>query len=485
MDEELAKRTFDQQAVQNVSGNNFYKSYCDLKQDNEHLSTLILNRIRKWLGLRGLINQDLVSRLRKRLSDGDIACIFQSINKIPAYFLPHFRNAITFCKEKIPRGRIPLPDAFSHRTALMIHSFVHPEIRPMMPRLVSEDGNGDQIRDWERVMNESNRLASQFSNPFSDQYPELWGIDPSYVIFISLPILSHCSFFFFRKGLFTDVVTMHESYFSLKFQLKDVLRTGRSQLDPMAPPQLPTDEWIKSALSRSQQRHWELVFYAWLSWKEHFRDEQFHWLSDFTYHQDLPRVRSVPLNNSLEGRGAVVGDANEEMLPVEISVSSATNIDQLLSSPPSDCQLVDPPLGSISELCSIQLPLDDPPSLSPPASPPLAPPRSPGNLIHDAPLDPSPDLPNEIDNFPPPHSPPPSPSPRGSSPLSHSSSSCEDQDQPAAELELLQTKAQYLKLKNARRVLRDLRKGRLDESLFSADELRELRKRCYQAMVDG
>jgi hypothetical protein len=177
--EELLKRKFDQQALQNVSGKSYYDSYCQLKQQNEHVSTIILNRIRKWLGLRGLIPQTLVSQSKKRLCEGDIACVFQAINRIPKYFLPHFRNAITFCKEKIPRDRAPLPTAFSHGTALIIHSFVHPEIRPIISRLVYNEGNADQTLDWKRVMDETSRLSSQFKNPFSLEYPELWGIDPS------------------------------------------------------------------------------------------------------------------------------------------------------------------------------------------------------------------------------------------------------------------------------------------------------------------
>lgn len=285
------------------------------------------------------------------------------------------------------------------------------------------------------------------------------------------------------------MVTMHESFFGLKFQLKDAIRvsTGRPHFDVSVLPQLPTDQWMKSFLSRNSTRHWELIFYAWLHWKKYFMDERFHWLVDFTFHQDTPPlVMPPPLNNSqtaiTEDVEPAERDGTEEVAPVVIPESSTSVREQLPGdSSSSRCQPADSPLDSISELCSINPPPDDTSSVfrpallippSPlPASPPLASPHiSPLYHTNLQGFDSTPDLPNGTESSPP-------------SPLSPSVSLCAGQ--PTAELEMLQAKAQYYKLKNARKILRDLKKGKVDESLFSPDELRELRKRCYQAMVDS
>jgi hypothetical protein len=187
--DDTSKAAFDQTVAGNVEGIDFYQSYIQLKKDDPHLSSLVLGRIRRWLGKYDLLTDlevEILTKKSNRISEGDIASLFQAINKIPKDFIPHFRQAISFSKTKDPNSKIYLPTPLTHSTALMIQALVHPEVSRMMAQtlsLVSKKDERDperKLRLWERILEETNRLATQFQNPYLKQYPQLWGINPRF-----------------------------------------------------------------------------------------------------------------------------------------------------------------------------------------------------------------------------------------------------------------------------------------------------------------
>jgi hypothetical protein len=196
---EEAKLLFDQLTIQNLTGRDFYESYLELKKLDSHLGSLIIGRIRRWLGKYDVITKEELDELTKkssRLSDGQLASLFQAINKIPESFIPHFRQAIIFSKSKTSHSQISLPTPLSHATALMIHAVVHPEIKGLIARILSVSESDDRVdpdmrsKLWKRVMDEMNRLSSQFQNSYSEQYPVLWGINPRSFSLISSHLLT-------------------------------------------------------------------------------------------------------------------------------------------------------------------------------------------------------------------------------------------------------------------------------------------------------